>query len=80
MSMESTQGVQLPSGWTVANYRETSQADATGRIVQGLQFSLASPLGQISTVFVPSNLLTQTAAVQDVFNERIAAIKAITGQ
>lgn len=71
--------VQLPAGWTIPSYRETSSTDASGRIVQGIAFTLSSPTQQPITVFVPNTLLAATNAVQNAFIERINQITAITG-
>ena len=77
--MQPSSQVQLPVGWSIPSWRETSQANAAGQIVQGIAFSLTSPTGSSTTVFVPNNLLVSTDAVEAAFNERIAAIQAITG-
>lgn len=69
----------LPAGWTIPTWRETSSTDATGRIVQGIAFTLMSPSQQTTTVFVPNSLLGSTQAVQAAFAARIASITAITG-
>ena len=79
MSMQPSNAITLPSGWSVATYRETSQANAAGQIVQGMNFTLQGPTGAGTTVFVPNSLLTQTAAIESAFNQRIGAIQAITG-
>ena len=77
--MSASSGVSLPTGWRVANYRETSQANEAGQIVQGIAFTLMSPNNQGTTVFVPNTLLTSTDAVEASFNQRINALTAITG-
>jgi hypothetical protein len=79
MSMQSSSSIVLPPGWSIPTYRETSQSDITGRITQGILFSLQAPAGQVNSVFVPNQLLGQTAAIEAIFNARIAAIEAITG-
>jgi hypothetical protein len=79
VSMAEVQGVLLPPGWSIPTWRETSQPNAAGMVVQGISFSLSPPTGQSTSVFIPYNLLTSTAAIQAAFNARIAAIQAITG-
>jgi len=79
MSVEPSQGVVLPAGWTIPTYRETSSTDASGRVVQGIAFTLQSPTGQPNTVFVPNALLGAPQAVQAAFNLKISQIQAIVG-
>jgi len=79
MSMQLPNSIALPAGWSIPTWRETSQANAAGIIVQGINFSLSSPQQQITSVFVPNSLLGSTQAIQDAFMERIHAITAITG-
>lgn len=79
MSMQSSSQVILPTGWSVAGFRETSQANLSGQIVQGLVFTLTSSTGGSTSVFVPNQLLSETDAIQAAFLQRINAINAITG-
>lgn len=75
----SSPGVNLPAGWTIPTWRETSSTNAAGQIVQGIAFTLSSPTQQTSTVFVPNTLLDAPQAIQAAFVQRINAITAITG-
>lgn len=79
MSLNSGSSIQLPAGWSVAGFRETSQANQAGQIVQGVVFTLAKVTGGTTSVFVPATLLQQTDAIQDALVQRIDAIQAITG-
>lgn len=79
MSMQPGNAVVLPAGWSIPTWRETSQANAAGIIVQGVLFTLSSPQGQTTSVFVPNQILGATDAIQEAFSERIHAIQAITG-
>lgn len=79
MSMQSSNQIVLPSGWSVSGYRETSQANPAGQIVQGLVFTLSNATGGSTSVFIQNSLLGQVDAIQTVFDERIRAITAITG-
>ena len=79
MSMQQQPAIALPVGWSIPTWRETSQTTGTGQVEQGIAFTLASPLNQKFTVFIPYNILSSTDAVEATFNERIAAIQAITG-
>lgn len=75
---ETPSGVNLPAGWSVPTYRETSQANAAGQVVQGIAFTLQGPGGQTSSLFVPYSILSQTSAVEAAFLQRIAALTAIS--
>jgi hypothetical protein len=79
MSMTTPDGIQLPPGWSIAGWRETSQQNAAGQIVQGVVFTLTKLTGGNTSVFIQNALLGQTAAIQDAFNQRIDALTAITG-
>lgn len=79
MSTESYSGVVLPAGWTVPAWRETSSTDASGRVVQGIAFTLQNASGNAFTVFVSNALLGAPQAVQDAFTQRINQITAIAG-
>jgi hypothetical protein len=79
MTMQPPASVQLPPGWTVSGYREASQANSAGRIVQGIVFTLSSATSGSTSVFVPYSLLGQTDAVEQAFQQRISDITAITG-
>lgn len=74
-----SQQIVLPAGWTVAGFRETSQANQAGQIVQGVVYTLSKNTGGTVSVFIPVNLLGATQAIEDVLIERIGQITAITG-
>ncbi|MGD0020469.1 MAG: hypothetical protein ABSD62_14600 [Candidatus Limnocylindrales bacterium] len=74
---ETSPKVTLPEGWSIPTYRETSQANSAGQVVQGIAYTLQSPGGQTSSLFIPYSVLHQTAAVEAAFLQRIAALTAI---
>lgn len=76
--MEPSDGVRLPAGVAISASRETSQTGLNGQIVQGMQFTLTLPSGASTSVFVPYNLMSNTALVQQMFLDRINAINAVT--
>lgn len=51
----------------------------SGAIVDGLNFPLTLADGTQSSVFIPYTTIKNTAAVDAVIQERIAAIQSITG-
>jgi hypothetical protein len=71
--------VVLPPGVTVQPGRETSQTNQQGQVVQGMLFPITLPNGTTTTVFVPYSLLSNTPAVQQLFEQRVTALLAITG-
>lgn len=71
--------VTLPPGVKVQPGRETSQTSPQGVIVQGMLFPITLPSGSTTTVFVPYSQIDDTAYVQRLFSERVAAIQAIGG-
>jgi hypothetical protein len=73
------QGITLPAGASIVNGRETSQSNSQGTIVQGLAVGVKLPSGTVTTVFVPYSQITNMAAVQALFDERVGAVMAITG-
>lgn len=75
----SPQPVQLPPGVTIQSGRETSQTNQQGQVVQGMLFPITLPNQTTTTVFVPYSLLSNTAAVQALFEQRVNALLAITG-
>lgn len=73
--------VTLPPGWSAGPPRETSTTNQGGQIVQGVQVPLTSVSGASTTVFVSYAQLQQgPAAVQPVFDARIAGLSALPGQ
>jgi hypothetical protein len=79
VSMSSPNTYTLPPGWSVTAGRETVQTNSAGQNVQGLNFTLSNPaVASGITVFIPYSLMTQTQAVAQIFNERIAGVTAIT--
>ena len=72
-------GVVLPPGWSVGPFRETSQANQLGQVVQGVLFPLTNQAGSGTTVFIPYSMLSDIPGVQAAFSARIAALSAITG-
>ena len=74
---DSTSNVTLPPGWKIGGWRETSQANPAGQIVQGIVWTLTGPVGGASSVFVPYALLSAPQAVQAAFTDRINQIEAI---
>lgn len=79
MSTENT-SIILPAGVTVQPGRETSQTNPQGQVVQGMLFPITLPNGTTTTVFVPYTLIGNTEAVQVLFDQRVNAILAISGQ
>lgn len=79
MSMSGSSQIVLPAGWSVAGFRETSQANQAGQIVQGIVYTLVKNTGGTTSVFIPVNLLGSIAAIESAINERIDQITAITG-
>lgn len=77
--MNQQQQITLPAGWTVAGFRETSQANQAGQIVQGIVYTLSKNTGGTVSVFVPVNLLGSIEAIDAAIQQRIGEITAITG-
>ena len=75
---DTTSNVVLPPGWKIGGWRETSQANISGQVVQGIVWTLAGPIGGATSVFVPYSILQAPQAVQAAFSDRIAQIEAIT--
>lgn len=71
--------VQLPAGVSIGAGRETSQTNAQGIVVQGMQFPITLPSGTTTTVFIPYTTLTNLAATQALIDERVNAIMAVSG-
>jgi hypothetical protein len=74
-----SQQITLPAGWSVAGFRETSQANQAGQIVQGVVYTLSKNTGGTTSVFVPINLLGSIDAIESAITQRIEQITAITG-
>jgi hypothetical protein len=74
------QQVTLPPGWSAGPARETTSTNAAGQITQGVQVPISSATGTTATVFIPNLALEQgPAAVQPIFNQKIAALQALPG-
>jgi len=71
--------IQLPAGVTVGPGRETSQATAGGQIVQGMVFPITTPLGSVTSVFIPYNQLSNVQHVQQAITSRVNSIIALGG-
>lgn len=72
--------VVLPAGWSAGPAHETSALGPAGQIVQGVQVPITNINGTNSTVFIPYTILEQgAAAMQTVFDQRIAALSALPG-
>lgn len=72
MSMQmpaDSSGALLP-GVSIVGYRETTQANMAGRVVQGQAITISIPTGATATVFIPSDQLKQTAIVAAALNQR----------
>lgn len=78
-AMEGGQQITLPPGVTIVPSRETTYVTPSGANEQGMQFSIRLARGATTSVFVPYSLLGQTEAIQQLIDERIAGITAITG-
>ena len=77
MSMPSN-SVTLPPGVTISPARETVQAGPNGVNIQGYVFTLTLPVsGATTSVFVPYSMISNTAVVQEMFAQRVAAIQAV---
>lgn len=74
---EPTPDVQLPAGWSVSGYQDTTQTTAGNQVVQGIKFLLSGPGGGSTSVFIPRSALTNTQAVANEFNKQIGSIQAI---
>lgn len=74
-----TVGLRLPAGVTLGPFRETSQTNAQGQVIQGVLFPVSFPNGSQTTVFVPYSLITNQQQVQTLFDERINGLLAIAG-
>ena len=74
-----TPTIALPAGVTVGPGRETTQTNAQGTLVQGMVFPITLPLGSTTTVFVPYDVIHDTAYVQGLIGQRVQAVMAITG-
>jgi hypothetical protein len=72
--------VTLPPGVTAGPARETSQTNQQGNVVQGVLVPITLPSGGTTTVFVPYSVLSNSAQVQALFDNRINALLALPGQ
>jgi hypothetical protein len=73
--------VTLPTGWTAGPARETTATNQGGQVQQGVQVPINGPNGSASTVFIPYQTLQQgVAAVQAVFDARLASLQLLPGQ
>lgn len=79
MSVDPASTIVLPEGVKVGPPRETSQVDAQGQVTQGMVFPIRLAGGGTTSVYIPYSLINDTAYVQRVFEERVAAVAAITG-
>lgn len=75
----SAQQITLPPGVTITASRESTYVTPGGSNEQGMVFSIRLPKGATTSVFVPYTLLGSIDAVQQLIDERIAGITAITG-
>lgn len=71
--------IQLPPGVTVGAGRETSQVNAQGVVVQGMVFPISLPKGSQTSVFIPYTDIHNVDQVQDLIENRVKAILAISG-
>jgi hypothetical protein len=76
--MQGGGAVTLPPGTTISPGRETVQLGPNGQQVQGMVFNLTLQNGAQTSVFVPYTLINDTAYVQSLFAQRVAAIQAVT--
>lgn len=73
--------VTLPAGWTAGPARETTATNQGGQVQQGVQVPINGPNGTASTVFIPYQTLNQgVAAVQAIFDARLASLQLLPGQ
>lgn len=80
MSEDSSAGkVTLPAGVKVGAGIETSATDEQGIVQQGVRFPITTPGGTKTSVFIPYSELGNTAKVQQVIGDRVAAIMHIEG-
>lgn len=80
--MSATSGpttLTLPPGWTIGPGRETGQTQANNQVLQGLSYSLTSPSGTTTSVFIPYSMINNLAQVQGLVDQRTSAINAIGG-
>lgn len=71
--------IQLPAGVVVQPGRETSQVNSQGQIEQGMVFPITLPGGSTTSVFIPYSAIHDTSYVQQVIEQRVNAIMAISG-
>ena len=69
--------ITTPPGIAIGPGRETSQTSDVGSVEQGLAFVLKFPGGTKSQIFVPYAVLQNSAAVEAIIAQRVAAIQAI---
>lgn len=80
MSTSSPAGaIQLPAGVVVQPGRETSQVNQQGQIEQGMVFPITLPGGSTTSVFIPYSAIHDTSYVQQIIQQRVDAIMAISG-
>lgn len=81
MSVTSSQGqVILPAGVTIGAGSETAQIGPSGQLVQGMVFPISLAGGTRTSVFVPNSQLGDIAAVQQLIDQKVNGIRAITGE
>ena len=71
--------ITLPPGVTLGAFRETSQTNSQGQIVQGVLFPVTFANGSTSTVFIPYSALGNQQQIQDLFDARLQGLAAIAG-
>lgn len=74
---DSANVVTLPAGVSISPGRETVQSSPQGTSIQGMLFTLTLANQAQTSVFVPYSLMTNTAAVSQLFASRVAAIQGI---
>lgn len=72
----------LPAGVKIGAGSETSQIDSTGTLTQGMAFPVTLAGGTRTSVFVPNALINagDVAAIQQLVDQRVDGIRAITGE
>jgi hypothetical protein len=66
-----------PNGVTVSPGRETTMLGPNNTNVQGMSFTLSNATIGSTSIFVPYSLMSDTAAVAQLFADRVAQITAI---
>lgn len=69
--------IVVPPGTVISAGRQTTMTTGAGQVVQGTAFTVQTPSGTSTQVFVPDSILGNIPAIQALFVNKINALEAI---